>query len=237
MEVELELGTCLGLFIETDLTDVKKYFWLCFCFNGSPISISVSSYIAVGWISIFFANDPCGCDCAVCGPIRSIPWTTLARIIWSRFGPVVKGEIRLSISKGRLRPRQYSINFSRFSNDFDDVHFYRSYTLKSWFDYNHDSWTVPDHHLESCNNHFSFSSFWNDWIRHFDFLMWWKNYQIDQNLHNDVEGTDHCLIKILQYHGESDQTHLPLKILLFRVMTGLILPDSSNKNGHVALEL
>ena len=119
-------STCLGLFIETDLTDVKKYFWLCFCFNGSPISISVSSYIAVGWISIFFANDPCGCDCAVCGPVRSIPWTTLARIIWSRFGPVVKGEMRLSISKGRLRPRQYSINFSRFSNDFYGVHFYMS---------------------------------------------------------------------------------------------------------------
>ena len=127
VEVALKLGTCLGLFIETDLTDVKKYFWLCFCFNGSPISISVSSYIAVGWISIFFANDPCGC--AVWGPVRSIPWTTLARIIWSRFGPVVKGEMRLSISKGRLRPRQYSINFSRFSNDFYGVHFYM-FTLR-----------------------------------------------------------------------------------------------------------
>ena len=112
-------STCLGLFIETALTDVKKNFWLCFCFNGSPISISVSSYIADGWISILFANDPC----TDWWPVRSIPWTTLARIIWSRFGPVVKGEIRLSISNGRFRPRQYSINFSRFSNDFEQVHF------------------------------------------------------------------------------------------------------------------
>ena len=118
-----KMETCLGRFIETDLTDVKKYFWLCFCFNDSPMSISVSSYIAVGWISIFRVKDPCACDCPDCGPVRSIPWTTLARIIWSRFGPVVKGEIRLSMSKGRLRPRQYSINFSRFSNDFYSVHF------------------------------------------------------------------------------------------------------------------